>query len=232
MDGPSLDWLQPHCFPANCSSPSLLPPLTRILPGWQLPALSWLPPALSRLSPVPAAPCRGGRRRGKAELAGGSSGSRRCDGRCAGDAQGDVRQPQGAHGQSCSCTPETAPLREKPTPGRITHLTPLLGEVSYFSSCSNKNYRGCPGSFPCPEAKRSVPVPFLHFAHLPSCPRGASQLPEQRLSSASSLFPAVARGSGRLPNTRPTAGSFFLHRGRCGPGSSTSHKLSAKAISV
>lgn len=27
MDTPSLDWLQTKCFPADCSSPSSLPPL-------------------------------------------------------------------------------------------------------------------------------------------------------------------------------------------------------------
>jgi len=129
-------------------------------------------------------------------------------------------------------------------PGRTTRLTPLPGDVSYFRSGSNINYKGCPGSSPCPEARRSVPVPFLQNHRMlgvgkdlcgsPSSsvlPLGAEPSSLSRAEVELILKPVSGGGQG-LRNTCPTASIFFLHRGRCGLGSSMSHKLSAKRISV
>ena len=62
-------------------------------------------------------------------------------------------------------------------------------------------------------------------------PLGAEPSSLSRAEVELILKPVSGGGQG-LRNTCPTASIFFLHRGRCGLGSSMSHKLSAKRISV
>lgn len=153
------------------------------------PSLPPLPPALPALSGAGRSPARRAGSVGRqscritAGTAAGGSGSRRSErGRpfCRGQGRGVSRRGcategwVGGHRGRAATHPTNGPVAGKaergcqPEMGRITRLTPLLGEVSYVSSCSSINYRGCPGLFPCPGARRTIPVLFLQLNHVPS----------------------------------------------------------------